>query len=214
MKKLATIVSWVFNPLILPIYGLVLVMFLPSDHLFFDPYCIYLIPGESKYAILKMFFFFCVAAPATLFYWLYKSKYISSLEMDTKKERNVPIALMFIFCLMLFLLVNYFGGRASVLPRYIFSLPLSGVVVSAIFFFLNRWRKISLHSASAGILVGFILAFVIHHSDFKMWMLALSFIIAGLVMSARLFLNKHTLNEVLIGWVLGTFLTFVTVYLY
>ncbi len=214
MEVLAKIISWVFNPLTLPIYALLLVMYVPSDHQFFEPYCIYLIPQASKIAILKMFIFFGVAAPGAVFYWMYKSKVIDSIEMNTQKERQVPIVFMFIFCAMLYSLILYFSGKTSILPQYIFSLPLSGAIVSGIFFFLNKWKKISLHAASSGIMVGFILAFILHHSHYQMWVLAIVFLVSGAVMSVRLYLKKHTLNEVVIGWCLGTFITFVTVFFY
>jgi len=207
-------ITWVFNPLSMPIYALLLVMYVPSDHQFFEPYCIYLIPQESKIAILKMFIFFGVAAPGTVFYWMYKNKMITSIEMNTQKERRIPIVFMFIFCSILYLLLLYFSGKSSILPRYIFSLPLAGAIVSVVFFFLNNWKKVSLHAASAGILVGFILAFVLHHSHFQMWILAITFLISGAVMSMRVYQKKHNLNEVIIGWVLGTFITFVTVFYY
>jgi len=214
MEKLAHFISWVFNPLTLPIYALMMVMYIPSDHQFFEPYCIYLIPDESKIAILKMFIFFGVAAPGVVFYWMYKNNQIESIEMNTQKERRLPIIFMFIFCTMLYLLILFFSGKSSILPSYIFSLPLSGAIVAAVFYFLNRWKKVSLHSASAGIMVGFIFAFILHHSAFQMWMLSLTFLISGLIMTTRLYLKKHSLNEVVIGWVLGTFITFTTVYFY
>ena len=214
MDYLSKVISWVFNPLTMPVYALLLVMYVPSDHQYFQPYCIYLIPGESKMAILKMFVFFGILAPSAVFYWLYKSNMIGSIEMETQKERRIPIIFMFVFCMMLYSLLLYFTGNSSVLPRYIYSLPLSGGVISGVFLFINKWKKVSLHAASAGIMVGFVLAFILHHSHFQMWILAISFLISGTVMSTRLHQKKHTLDEVVIGWFLGVFITFATVFYY
>ena len=49
-----------------------------------------------------------------------------------------------------------------------FSLPLSGVFVTAVFYIANYWKKISIHAAGGGILVGFILAYILIQSEYQL----------------------------------------------
>jgi membrane-associated phospholipid phosphatase len=84
---------------------------------------------------------------------------------------------------------------------------LSGVAITSLFLLINRWIKISLHAAGAGILVGFLAVYTASQTDFTHWWLIGSIIAAGLTMSARLYLKKHRQIEVYSGFVLATLIT-------
>ena len=214
MKRIAHVVSWVFLPLFMPVYALLLVMFVPSNQdFFFNEDCMYTLPMSAKKAILYMFSIFCVVAPGISYFLLYKRGIISSVEMDDRKERGVPIIIMLIYCLLLYFLFVV-KTDPSLVPKFVFSLPLSGVFVTAVFFILNFWRKVSIHAAGTGILSGFILAYILLHVQYELWMLGLSIFISGLVMSARLFLGKHSMGDLIIGWFTACFITFIINYLY
>ena len=208
MKQFATVISWVFNPLVLPIIALILVMYVPSDHGFYNTYCFYNLDPKEKMRLLYHYSIFAAVAPALSFYLLKRNKIIQSIEMETQAERNAPIAIMFFYALLLFGLYYYRSMLAPFYPKYFVTLPLSGVVVTFVFFFLNRWKKISIHAAACGILVGFLFSYINGHTDYQLWVIALAFIISGLVMSSRLYLKKHTLDELVIGWLIGSFITF------
>jgi membrane-associated phospholipid phosphatase len=113
---------------------------------------------------------------------------------------------MLIYSLVLFFLLAYKAGDAY-LPRYYYALPLSGVAITSVFLLINRWIKISLHAAGAGILVGFLAVFSIAQSEFTNWWLIGSIIAAGLTMSSRLYLEKHRPIEVYSGFILATLIT-------
>lgn len=173
----------------------------------------YLLPDQAKSALLYMFLIFCVIAPGLSFNLLLRRKIIDTIEMETTKERSIPIILMFLYCIMLYVLFIVKSGE-GILPKFVYALPLSGAIVCAVYFFLNRWKKISIHGAGAGILVGFILAYIILHEEFELWMFALTLIISGLIMTARLYLQKHTFFELVFGWCVGLAITFGVNYFY
>tara|TARA_B110000285_G_scaffold86797_1_gene99446 strand:- start:1081 stop:1725 length:645 start_codon:yes stop_codon:yes gene_type:complete len=208
MKLFANVISWVFNPLVLPIIALIIVMYVPSDHGFYNTYCFYNIHPKEKLRLLYHYSIFVGIAPALSFYFLKRNKIIQSIEMETQAERSAPIAIMFLYSLLLFGLYYYRSLLVPFYPKYFVTLPLAGVIVTFIFFFLNRWKKISIHAASCGILVGFLFSYIDGHTDYQLWIIALAFIISGLVMSSRLFLKKHSLDELVIGWAIGSFITF------
>lgn len=211
MKLASQIISWVFMPLLMPIYALLLVMFIPSNIDFIqNTQCMYAMDFQFKKAFLYMFLIFCVLAPGVSILILKRRGIIASIDMDTQKERYIPILVMFIYCLVLFFYINYLiNVNRLTVPKFLTTLPLSGVAVTAVFIIVNRWRKISIHAAASGILVGFILAYILQQVEYELWTFTLSLLVTGVVMSARLYLQKHTISEVIIGWFIGSFITFV-----
>lgn len=213
MKITAQIISWVFVPLLMPIYGLVLAMFIPSNQdYFFNVDCLYTLPLSAKWALLYMFTIFGFIAPGVSLLILRRRKIISTIEIDDRRERGIPIIIMLVYCLILYFLFRI--KTEAQLPKFVYALPLSGAFVTSVFFFMNRWRKVSIHAGGAGILVGFILAYFLQHIEYQFWILPAAIIASGLVISARLYLQKHTLVEVLVGWFTAAIITFVVNYYY
>lgn len=216
MRIFSQIISWIFMPLFMPIYALLLVMFVPSNIDFMqNDQCMYAMDIQFKKAFLYMFLIFSVLAPGISFLLLKRSGMIGSLEMDDQRERFVPILVMAIYCLVLFFYIIYLiDANRVVVPKFIVALPLSGAVVTTLFLFVNRWKKISIHAAAVGILTGFVLAYILQQIEFQLWVFTISILISGLVMSARLYLQKHTFSEVIIGWFIGSFITFAINFFY
>ena len=215
MERIAKIVSWVFLPLLTPVFGMALALYLPSEQDYFsrNSDCLYTIPGTNKLTILLMFFFFSALTPAVIFYNLKVRGKISTIEIDDRKERNMPITIMFLSCLALFLSFIFLVGHLPV-PKFFFSYPLAGMVSSLAFYFLTQWKKVSLHTGGIGIMTGFLISYAALMESFPFWTIPAAIVVSGLVGSARMYLGKHTLLEVTIGWFTGTFLTFAVNYFY
>lgn len=214
MKIIAEILSWIFLPLFMPVYGLLIAMYVPSnqDYLFNED-SLYFLFDPAKKAVLYMFLIFSVIAPGLAFVFLKKRNIITTIDMENQKERNIPMFIMLSFCLLLyfFFLVK---AQNNILPKYIYALPLSGIFVTVVFTFINRWIKISLHAGGAGILTGFIFAYAYEQIIFQFWILFFVILASGLTISARLFLKKHTQKEVYFGWALAVLMTFLVNFLY
>jgi membrane-associated phospholipid phosphatase len=214
MKIFSDIVSWVFLPLFMPVYGLLLAMYIPSNEDYIlNEDSLYFLTDTAKQAILYMFFIFSVLAPGLSFLLLHKKKIISTIDMENQRERNIPMILMLSFCLVLYFLF-VIKAQDNILPKYVYALPLSGVFVTVTYTFINRWIKISLHAGGAGILTGFLLAYASAQVEFEMWILIAAILASGLTLTARLYLKKHTQLEVYTGWSLAVLLTFLVNTLY
>ncbi|MDP4683324.1 MAG: hypothetical protein NWS40_01410 [Crocinitomicaceae bacterium] len=214
MKIFSDIVSWVFLPLFMPVYGLVLAMYIPSNEDYIlNEDSLYFLTDAAKQAILYMFFIFSVLAPGLSFLLLHKKKIISTIDMENQRERNIPMILMLSYCLVLYFLF-VIKAQDNILPKYVYALPLSGVFVTVTYTFINRWIKISLHAGGAGILTGFLLAYASAQVEFEMWILIAAILASGLTLTARLYLKKHTQLEVYTGWSLAVLLTFLVNTLY
>lgn len=213
METFSKIFSWLLLPLFTPMYALIAILFTPSE----NPYCFYydclfMLTEPAKWALIYMFSIFLVVAPGLSFIIMYRWKMISTIEMDDKDERPLPIMIMLMYSTVLYIAMLWVAPPQ--ISRFILSLPLSGMLVIVAFYFLNKWEKISIHAAGAGIATGFILAYTLLHPYFSISLLAIFILLSGIVMTARIYLEKHTLFEVTVGWFTGLFITFITILLY
>lgn len=206
MKYLAHFFSWVFLPLLMPSYGILISLFVPAYSTNIEMTSLYFAPIESKWALFTIFFLFSVVAPGVSFILLHRFKVISTIDIERQGERSLPLVIMFVYSLVLFFLLVYKAG-AGTLPRYFYALPLSGVAVTSIFLLINRWIKISLHGAGAGILLGFLIIFTRAQDAFSIWWILSALLAAGLTMAARLYLRKHTSLEVYTGFIFALLIT-------
>ncbi len=189
-------------------------MYTPSYQVaIFNEDSLFFLSDASKSAILYLFLIFSVIAPGISFIILKRKKIISTIDMEDQKERNIPMFIMLSYCLLLYFLFIV-KAPDNILPKYIYALPLSGVFVTVVYTYINRWIKISLHGGGAGILTGYIFAYVAEQALFEFWILIFVIIASGMTISARLFLKKHTSKEVYTGWGLAVFMTFLINYLY
>jgi membrane-associated phospholipid phosphatase len=214
MRTLAHLISWVFLPLLMPIYALFLTMFIPSfEQSFFQENTLFWMPNGHKFAVISMFFIFSFLAPGITLVLLLRSKAISNIEVDNQSERGAPILISAIYCLILALFL-YFKAPDNILPASIYALPWGGFFGISLAGIINKYTKISLHGIGVGMFVGFLLAYFNTQIEFYFEIIVVAVIVSGLVMSARLLLRKHNLKQVLYGFLLGFVCVYSSVYLY
>ncbi len=214
MRTFAQIISWLFIPLFMPIYALLLVFFVPAENAIVFSNSLFFFPLAYKTFILTVFVLLGVLAPGMSFIYLKLINVISSIEMEERNERNIPLLVTLIYCLLLYFSFFYVMSLNIYLPKYIQVLPFSGVLVAATCIFVNYKMKISLHAAGAGIFSGFILAYLFEQVKFEFWLVPIVFVLSGIIMSARLYLGKHSHIELYLGWGLAFLITFFSTYLY
>jgi hypothetical protein len=190
----------------MPAYGILISLFVPAYSTDLKMTSLYFAPDASKWALFTIFFLFSVVAPGVSFILLHRFKVISSIDIESQGERSLPLIIMLVYSLVLFFLLIYKAGE-NTLPMYYYALPLSGVAITSVFLLINRWIKISLHGAGAGILLGFLLVYTKAQDHFSLCWLIGATIAAGLTMAARLYLRKHTSLEVYTGFLLALIFT-------
>lgn len=214
MKLLSHLLSWVFLPLFMPLFGLLIAMYVPSSpESLVSNDSLYLMVEQNKWVVLFMFFVFSTVAPGLSFVILRALNVITTIDMESKRERLIPMLIMLAYCLLLYFLFLV-KAHNNILPKYVYALPLAGVFVTASFTLINRWIKISLHAGGAGILSGFIFAYSIEQAQFQFWTIIFVILASGLTIMARLFLRKHTPTEVYVGWSLAVMITFLINFYY
>ena len=214
MKQLSHLLSWIFLPLFMPLFGLLIAMYVPSSpQSLVDNNSLFLMIDQNKWVVLFMFFVFSTVAPGLSFVILRSLNVITTIDMESKRERLIPMLIMLAYCLLLYFLFLV-KAHNNILPKYVYALPLAGVFVTASFTLINRWIKISLHAGGAGILSGFIFAYSMEQAEFQFWTILVVILASGLTIMARLFLRKHTPTEVYAGWSLAVLITFLINFYY
>jgi uncharacterized membrane protein len=198
----------------MPLYGLLIAMYVPSSpESLVNNDSLYLMVEQNKWVVLFMFFVFSTVLPGLSFVFLRSMNIITTIDMENKRERLIPMLIMLSFCLLLYFLL-LIKAHDHMLPKYAYALPLAGVFVTASYTLINRWIKISLHAGGAGILSGFIIAYSMNQATFEFWTIIFVIVASGLTIMARLFLRKHTPTEVYTGWSLAVLITFLINFYY
>ena len=188
MNKLAQFISIIFHPILLPTW-----MFL-----------IFIASGICKLAFIKaeiclaVIFGTTFILPIIFILILKKFKVIESLTMEKREDRFIPIFAVVIF---LFATSRFFNG-ISALALYNFYL-ICNLILCVIVFWINFWWKISMHEIGWGAFTAILLIMSTISSSIFLPYLITSFILSGIVGSARLYLKSHSNSQIYAGFAVG-----------
>ncbi len=188
----ATIISYLFHPLLTPTIGL---WFIFQAH----SYISFIVPLDLQKALYVVVFITTFIFPVTSSLLLLAIGRIQSLEMKTPEERRLPFLLTAIYYS-----VGYYMLTTKVpLPAQL-NLVLLGANISVVLTMLiNLKWKISAHTIGIGGLFGALLGFSYQLRVNILVELMLVLLIAGLVGYARLRLSAHTQSQVYAGYIVG-----------
>lgn len=199
MRKTATFISYLFHPLLMATYGCLLVFFGLSNTM----YAIYT-PLKIKWIITALVFSFTFCVPILNIIILYKLKYVSSLKLETKEERIMPLLLtVFAYFALYYLLKDF-----QIWPT-IKLLVLGAGISILIATIITIWWQISAHLIGIGGIAGMLLAFSYYLQMPVFMALSIILLIAGSIGFARLTLHAHNQSQVYIGFGLGCLVQFV-----
>jgi hypothetical protein len=204
MERIAKIISWLFLPLLIPVYAIACVMLVPSEELSpLQQNSLFHLGNEQKLALLSLFSLFCFLAPSFVVVFLRMQGQLSSLMMENRKERYLPA-----FATVLSgagLIYTIFSKIKPEMPGYVFIVGLAvGSLLTVLICTIATFRfKISLHAAGMGILTGFLMAYYSQMFVFPMWPIIIAFLLSGIVMSGRAVLKLHSQRELLSGYFVG-----------
>lgn len=191
--RMALGLSVVLHPLLLPTYLFALLFWL-------SPSMMGVANDEIRNKILILLVVCTFLIPMLSTYMLYRLGSIKSMHMEDRQDRVFP----FVSTTLFYGLTSYlFIKQLSAL--YLITVILSGItfcllVVTVISFF---W-KISAHSVGIAGIVGFLVGLYYHFAAIEFFYpLILVILLAGFLMSARLYLNAHTPAQVLVGALVG-----------
>ena len=193
MKKfLATVVSYVFHPIwLVPLMAAYLI--------YADPILYLGIRPKDKLFALLSTVIIMVVFPLISVLLARALGFISSIQMKEAKDRIIPY-IVTLTCYFWAWRVFQYKESPEPMVAMIFGVFLSasaGLV-------LNSFLKISMHTMGVGGLVAFMVLCVYHDGGaYAPLFLALAFLIAGLVWTARLIVSNHTTTELVLGFAVG-----------
>lgn len=191
--------------------ALTIVLFTPAQLDYLTRYnSLYEIPMQAKLYFLYTFGVFGLVAPVVSLLILRASRIIDSVELDNQRQRSAPIFLTGAYAAMLVALLFKVNSENAIISHHAFALAFSGVAMSFLFLIINLRTKISLHAGGVGLAIAFVLAYYLEQSLLVFWPVYLLCLIGGGVLSARLYLGKHTSFEAYLGLFLGSLVTFIT----
>ena len=192
-KRFAHILSFLFHPLFVTFYGL-LILFHSSL------YISYLPPSMKKWIYIIVGVNTAIVPLSITPIYLYR-KIISSVQMESSNERIIPLIInAFLFYLTYYLLSRY--NTPDVIRVYI----LAGAVCIFMAIIISWKWKISLHMIGIGALTGAVLSIAFRYRiNLNLYFIVLIFI-SGLLGASRLQLNAHNPGQIYSGYLLGFFI--------
>ena len=201
MNTFFKIITYIFQPLLIPTYGIILLMQLSLFQLFPTSYRLFAIAGTVLFT--------CIL-PSLPILFMMKNQQISDIFISKREERTMP----YLFSLLAYIFWVLFLWRTLQFPMEFVLLAIGSIVSVVLMVFINLKWKISAHTAGMGGLIGGIFGVAFVAAINPVWIITAAIIIAGLVAISRILLKAHTLSQVIGGFFLGFACVFIPVIVY
>ena len=187
--RTARVISAIFTPFSIPFLAF-LILFLFSY--------LRIMPIQYKLIVLGVVYCFTILMPTLTIFLFRKINGFSPEDLGERKRRFMPFLLTitsYVFCLVMMHRLN--------IPWYMTGIILAALIMMVICIVVNLKWKLSEHMAGVGAIVGWLVSFSALFGYNPVWWLCLFILIAGVLGTARIILQHHTLGEVLVGFAVG-----------
>ena len=198
MKSISHVISTVFQPLLMPTYGVMLLFMYTYFGVAFS---------NRFWHIVTPVMLFSFIIPGILIYLLLKIGLISDLSLKVRKERFYP----YFITLLSYSAMVVFYYKAQ-MPVWFLMMMAGSIAIMIIAILITLVWKISAHMFGIGGLVGGVMSvcYYVEHSN-PYWLFIGLFLLAGSIGTSRLILKRHTLSQVIAGFLLGFSVAFIFV---
>jgi hypothetical protein len=194
-KRFATLISWIFHPVIFPLLTCWILFLAGTNLQYFNPL------WRNK--ILLLIALGTLLLPLCFLPIIYYKRFFQSASTDGGNER---------FMILFFSTVAYYltfhFTRGLPLPA-VLQAVLLGAALTVFFLMVSSiFYRISLHTAGAGGLIGILLALTIRTGIDLSMILMGAILLAGIIGYARLSLQAHKPVEIYSGYFAGFILNY------
>jgi hypothetical protein len=194
VRIIATIISYVFHPVFIPLYIVLFLLYVhPTIFAGFSSWgkTRVLLPAIGMYALF----------PIVTILLLKALSFISSIHLETQRDRIIP----YIACNLWYFWIWYVWKNMpdEAPPKEIVILSMAIFMASVIGLLANIYMKISMHAIAMGVLVSFMTMLALTQTVSFGVYLSISFLIAGLVCTARFVVSDHTPKQIYAGLLAG-----------
>lgn len=194
--RLAQIVSVIFHPLLMPVYGLFIIFSAPALY------------GYLPHQVKKILTFIVIVnnmiIPLMLITYFRFRNLVSGWTIENRRERILPLITISFFYLFTVYLIYRFH-----IPFFIKAFVICSAVMAVAVTIINFWFRISVHSTGAGAITALVIILSVRMQAPLTFLLIIVILISGLVMSSRLWLKAHNSSEVWTGFLLGSMGSFI-----
>lgn len=201
MRTFLKIISYVFQPLVMPTVGMILLMQIPRFQIFNFQYRLIAIVGT---------FLFTGIFPAIPILMMMRKGQVKDLFISRREERTMP----YLFSFLAYIFWVLFLWRTLQFPMEFVAIAIGVVVALILMVFINLKWKISAHAAGMGGFVGCILGVSYLIGINPLGLIITSLLVSGLVAISRIYLKAHTLSQTIGGFCLGVTCVLFSAYLY
>lgn len=194
---LARTLSIIFTPFYLPLVGMIALFTLTYLNM---------LPASYKLVVVALTYAFTILLPSMLIHAYRKYHGWSPFHLNNREKRMVPYIIS-----ILTYLAYYNIMRWMHMPHFMSAIIVAALFVQVFCALFNVRMKISTHTAAIGGVTGSVMAFSFILSFNALWWLIILIIIAGMVGTARMMLRVHTLSEIVLGFITGLIVSFVTI---
>jgi hypothetical protein len=190
MKTFYKIITLVFQPLLMPTYGMILLM---NMDIFTA------LPTVWRWIAIVGTFIFTGILPALPIWLMIKKGEVHDIFISKKEERTMP----YLFSLLAYSFWTLFMWRTLQFPTFIVAMGISSTVSIFVIVLINLKWEISAHLAGIGALCGAIFGVCYRIAINPFWLLVLILSLSALVALARIELKAHTPWQTLAGFLVG-----------
>jgi hypothetical protein len=189
LKKLLPFFSYFFHPIFIPLVGTLLYLLFNAD--FF--------PAGSAYLLIFQILIITVFLPMAFFYLLKTFGKVDTIMLSDVNQRKIPLLLQMILTMVL-ITQSITVDRFPELHYFFFA----GLITTFIAFALLFLKvKSSIHMIGISALTYFVIGLSMHNQLNMIYTIATLFLVTGFIASSRLYMKAHSINELIIGYVIG-----------
>lgn len=192
MTKLAKVISVLFHPIQIPLYGILCFFF-------YSPFAWIPVTASYKCFVIASTHLYTAVFPALVVWWMKRVGVVSDFFVRDRKERTPLYAATIILYFAWF----YSLWRLARMPHMAVAAALAIVLINLIVMLFNLRWKVSAHAAACGGVVGVITAISYLLYLNPVWLVCMSLVYSLVVMLARLLLEEHTPLQLIVGFFVG-----------
>lgn len=198
----AKFLSYLFHPLIMAFYACLAIFFV-------NPHYNYIIINPIKIIILSTVLITTFFIPLLSSFFFLQKGFIQSLQMHNASERTLPFITTAIYYITGFFLL----GKLPI-PNVFSAIVLGAGIAIVAALLINLFWKISIHMIGIGGVAGGLLALSSHSYTNLLMPMAIIFLLAGFLASARLIYGSHNQSQVYVGFLTGFVVEFLVIYFF
>jgi len=201
-EKIAKFLLLIFKPAIIPLIAL---FFIFNSETYLSLY-----PLAMQVRLYVVIFLSTFLIPATLIPLLFGVNAFDNLKIESKKDNIIFLSILAVANLASYFLLK---NMPIYIDEFILVIFMISTVIVAVSILISIFRKMCYHLLSLGSLCGFFIAIsILFAKDYYIYIISV-FIFAGFIGFAKMQLEKNNIIQLFSSFILGFFLSLITIFI-